>query len=407
MTDISTQRLRQTAPPIVIAGGGIGGLSAALALAETGWRVTVLERREGASEDGAGIQIGPNGTRILRALGVEPFLKDAIAAPEAIRVMDGLTGRQLTRLPLGHHIAQAHGAPYWVLHRADLHAALRKAASQTTLIDMRSGCDVASAMNTREGVVAILRDGTQYEGSALIAADGLWSTVRNQVISAPALAFTGKSAFRAVIPARHLPADISPTDTTIWLAPAAHVVHYPVRAGQEMALVVIFDDRDLGETWAGSADPVSVTERAQHFPDALRGLLKTPEVWRQWSLYALPGSFPWVEGRIALLGDAAHPPLPFLAQGGVMALEDAVVLAAHLKTATPDELPKQLAAYARIRQPRTQRVMAASARNGRIYHLTGPMRMARNAVLQWTPPDRLMAKYNWLYGWSLPGEPLA
>lgn len=389
-------------PPILIAGGGIGGLTAALALAQTGWRVVILERRETAPEEGAGIQIGPNGTRILQALGIAPFLSDAVAVPDGLRVMDVPTGRQLTRMPLGGHIAQTHGAPYWVLHRADLHAALRAAAAQSALIELRSGCDVVSGENTQDGAVALLRDGTRLDGSALIAADGLWSTLRHGVMSAPPLAFTGKCAFRAVVPSEDLPGGISVSDTTIWLAPSAHVVHYPVRAGRELAMVAIFDDRDLGETWAGRADPAIVTSHARNFPEPLRALLQRPSAWRQWSLYSLAGSFPWADGCIALLGDAAHPPLPFLAQGGVMALEDAMVLAAHLRSARPGEIAGRLTTYARVRQPRTHRVMAASARNGRIYHLNGPMRLARNAVLQMTPPARLIAGYDWLYGWRAP-----
>lgn len=384
---------------ILIAGAGIGGLAAALALARTGWFVRVFEKRAEAPEDGAGIQIGPNGSRILISLGVADHLHHLLAEPQAIRVMDGVTGRMLTRLPLGRDIAKRHGAPYWVLHRADLHAALRAAVARETRIGLEHAAEVSDALNHANGISLSLADGRRIEGAALIGADGLWSHVRNRIFAAPPPTFTGKCAMRAVIPSESLPEHLAADDTTIWLRPAAHVVHYPVRGGQQIALVAIFDDTSIGETWAGTVDLATIAPRICAFPELLRALLAVPTVWRQWSLYQLSGPTPWVRDRIALLGDAAHPPLPFLAQGGVMALEDAIVLANRLQGAATEDIPARLRDYERCRRPRTTRVMDASSRNGRIYHLNGLMRSARNAVLQMTPPAHLMAGYDWLYGW--------
>lgn len=386
--------------PILIAGAGIAGLAAAIALARTGRTVTVFEKRMDASEEGAGIQIGPNGTRILHLLGVAPHLLDKVAVPEAIRVMDGVSGRELTRLPLGHDIERRHGAPYWVAHRADLHTALRKRAAALPAITLRLGAEAVAATTAGGNVTARLADGEEVPGTALLAADGLWSKLRANVMASPGLSFTGKCAFRTVLPASELPTGISRTDTTIWLRPAAHVVHYPVRAGQELALVAIFDDRDLGETWAGDVPAQTIATRAAAFPLPLRDLLLRRAAWRQWSLYRPSAPIQWTRDRIALIGDAAHPPLPFLAQGGVMALEDAVVLAAVLDGAAGDEIPNGLAAYERLRRPRTARVMETSARNGQAYHLDGVMRSARNALLKATPPQLLMRQYDWLYGWT-------
>lgn len=386
--------------PILIAGAGIGGLATALALARSGHTVTVLEKRADAPEEGAGIQIGPNGTRILQSLGVAPHLEAVVAAPEALRVMDGLSGAELTRLPLGRDIAARHGAPYWVLHRADLHGALRAAVAKEPRITLLPAHEVASAAASETGVAVRLSDGRDLDGRALIAADGVWSTVRTRVFGVPPLAFTGKCAMRAVIPVEDLPASLTATDTTIWLRPAAHVVHYPVRAGREIAIVAIFDDKALGETWAGSVDLSTLASRTIGYPEALQSLLSRPTLWRQWSLYAPTGPIPWIKDRIALLGDAAHPPLPFLAQGGVMALEDAIVLARLLKDVPDAAIPSRLEDYERQRRPRTTRVIEASGRNGRIYHLDGLMRRARNAVLKVSPPAQMMAAYDWVYGWT-------
>jgi salicylate hydroxylase len=398
-------RADPTSPPqqphLLIAGAGIAGLSAAIALARTGRAVTVFEKRLDASEAGAGIQIGPNGTRILHELGVAPHLLGTVATPETIRVMDGVSGRELTRLALGQDIARRHGAPYWVVHRADLHAALRQTAAALPGVTLRHGAEVTAATTAAGNVTVRLSDGEEASGSALLIADGLWSKLRANVMGSPGLFFTGKCALRTVLPASELPNAISRTDTTIWLRPAAHVVHYPVRAGRELAVVAIFDDRELGETWAADVPAQTIVSRAAAFPQPLRDLLVQPATWRQWSLYQPSAPVRWIRDRIALIGDAAHPPLPFLAQGGVMALEDAVVLAALLDAAAARDIPERLATYERVRRPRTTRVMAASARNGQAYHLDGLMRSARNAVLSAAPPGLLMRQYDWLYGWTV------
>jgi salicylate hydroxylase len=399
MTDRASD-LPSTHSNILIAGAGIAGLATALALARTGRAVTLLEKRAESSEEGAGIQIGPNGMRILQALGVTPFLEGKIAWPESIRVMDGLTGKLLTSLPLGRDIATRHGAPYGVLHRGDLHDAIRSAVASMPAVTIRYEANVIAARSSSESVTVELAGGETIECDLLIGADGIWSTLRRTVMGAPPLTFTGKCAIRTVLSNDAVPPGISTADTTIWLRPAAHVVHYPVRAGRELAIVAIFDDRALGEIWSQPVDPALISERARSFPPTLRTLLQQPAQWRQWSLYKSAAPFPWIGKRVVLVGDAAHPPLPFLAQGGVMALEDAIILAELLRTVAAADMPARLLDFERIRRPRTTRVMEASARNGRAYHLDGLMRRARNAVLAATPPHLFMQQYDWLYGWT-------
>ncbi len=387
---------------VLIAGGGIGGLATALALAKLGRASHVLEKRAAFDEDGAGIQIGPNGTRILADLGLADSLADVVAKPVALRIMDGTDGRMITRLPLGSWMEARHGAPYWSLHRADLHGALLAAVQRSPMVRLSMGATVEDAASTTHGVEIATAAGSQLTGEALIVSDGLWSPFRTTLFDTDPLVFAGKCAFRAVVPTGKLHAALTPTDTHIWLSPGAHVVHYPIRAGREIAIVAIFRDQDAGQSWGTDVLPAAVTSRTANFPGPLRELLMQPKQWRRWSLYRAPVLGPWVNGRVALLGDAAHPILPFLAQGGVMALEDAVTLARHLAAVPPDRVPAALRAYEYARRSRITRVIRTSRRNGAVYHLSGLLAAARNAALTARSPERTMAGYDWLYGWRPP-----
>ncbi len=389
-----------TNDPVVIAGGGIGGLTAALALAKQGIASRILERRPQFSEAGAGIQLGPNASRLLQALGVAGALQPSLALPEALTVHDGVSGRDLTRLPLGHWIAERHGAPYWTVHRQDLHAALLETARREPLIAIETDAAVTTFDDHAGGVTATLANGLKLQGRALIACDGLWSNLRAQVTPSGPLAPAGKCAYRGVIESSRLPPQIAAGDVHIWLSPGAHVVHYPVRAGREIALVAVLDDPTEGDSWSLAAPQSWVKDRAAHYPAHLKSVLGAVEEWRMWSLQKVAPLTAWVKGHVALLGDAAHPIFPFLAQGGVLAIEDACTLAKCL--AEPNgSVAQRLKAYEALRMPRAARVVDASARNGRIYHLDGPMAFARNAVLRGAPGARLMKGYDWLYGFRV------
>jgi salicylate hydroxylase len=291
-----------------------------------------------------------------------------------------------------------HGAPYWVAHRKDLHAALLQAVRTQPLIALSMGFD-ASEVAMGDGHVAVAAEtGEAWSGRALIAADGIWSPMRTLVFGAAKPKFCGKSAARSIVPLDALPLEFQRPETTIWLFANAHVVHYPVSGGAELAIVVVLDDVHESRDWNA---PVPPTWIQQHMPlcaEPLQALILEARTWKRWSLHTLPVPRQWAHGPVALLGDAAHPMLPFLAQGGVMALEDAMLLADALHR-NADDVPAGLMSYQRRRRPRVVRVAKASRRNGRTYHLAGVPALARNLVLRKVPAHRLMARYDWLYGW--------
>ncbi len=393
-----TQSRREGGAPVLIAGAGIGGLATALALARKGIASHVLESRAEFGAEGAGIQIGPNGMRILQTLGVSEALKPHAGVPEAIAVRDGASGADLGRLPLGDWIAKRHGAPYWVVHRGDLHTVLVEAARVEPLITLSTGAAVAAVAAREEAVAAASASGEAWTGRALVGADGLWSAVRTSLYPACAPCFAGKSAARCVLPLGEVASELQRPEVGIWLFPDAHVVHYPVSGGTALAIVVIVADTLGGEDWSSPVARSWVEQRLPACARNLRDLLATPQTWRRWALHTLPPLPAWTRGPVALLGDAAHAIVPFLAQGGVLAIEDAAVLADALQKYGMDTAGAfQL--YERRRRPRALHVARASLQNGRIYHLSGVAARARNLALRTLPPELLMARYDWLYGW--------
>lgn len=385
--------------PVLIAGAGIGGLACSLALARRGITSHVCERREVFAEEGAGIQLGPNGTRILDALGVAGVLEPMTASPDALAVMDGVSGKRLARLPLGEWMRSRYGAPYWTAHRADLHAALLKRVRSEPLVRLSMGAGVTTVDQTEGEVTAHLASGASLSGAALVAADGIRSMLRGPAFTTDRPGFSGKSAARAVIPAKLLPQGLDRNSVHIWLRPNSHVVHYPVRGGQEIAIIVVLEDQEPSEDWGAPVLPSWLHQYTSQYPAELSDLMHKPEWWRKWALPALPPIPRWASGRVALLGDAAHPTFPFLAQGAVLALEDGMVLARCLATFGKD-VRQALLRYESERRPRARAVVAQAESNGRIYHLDGLLARARNTVLATVPSDLLMRRYDWVYGWK-------
>jgi len=389
-----------TAQPLLIAGGGIAGLATALALAAIGRPSRIIERRREFSESGAGIQISPNGVRVLQQLGVADSLAPFAGVPEAIVVRHGASGRVLQRLPLGRWIAARHGAPYWVAHRRDLQAALLAACRASRLIEITTGTSLESFAETEGGVDVRCADGVTLQAPALIGADGVFSAVRDVIAPGHAPVFSGRTAARTVIAANDVPAGIDKTSTGVWLAPGAHVVHYPVRAGREIALVVVREETWHEQQWSAPVQAEAVAASVAPFAPELRSLVAHGTDWRRWALFECQPLQRWSKGSACVIGDAAHPTLPFFAQGGVMALEDAVTLAAAVKSAC--SISSAFARLGEQRGPRTTRIVETARRNGRIFHLSGPMALARDLALRAMTGERVMGRYDWVYGWRLP-----
>jgi 2-polyprenyl-6-methoxyphenol hydroxylase-like FAD-dependent oxidoreductase len=381
----------------LIVGGGIGGLTTALALARTGMSATVLERSAFADETGAGIQLGPNATHALAELGVLDAITATAFKPDVLRLFDGPSGTSLATVPLGRIAEERYGAPYLTLHRADLHASLLAACRAEGAIELRRGFDVSETEVLAETLIVRDADGTPVEGSILVAADGLWSRLRIRIAPDADLRFSGATAWRALVPREEVPAPFDAPEVGLWLGPHAHLVHYPVRSGKDLNIVAVVEGGSAKQGWSRRAEPDLLLPSFQHWAQPAKALFEMVETWRRWSLFQLKPLPRWTDGRMALLGDAAHPVLPYHAQGAALAIEDAATLAASLKASGGDPA-SAFPRYQSLRMDRAARVQAQAARFGRIYHLRGPAAFARNFLLGRRRPESLLQSFDWLYG---------
>lgn len=391
---------------VMIAGAGIGGLTAALAIAQAGFRVAIYEQAERLEETGAGIQLSPNASRVLLALGLRDRLEPNLVVPEQLRVMSVPSGRMLARAPLGADVAQRYGAPYWVIHRADLQAALLEAVLAHPDVSLRLGVRVEDFAHYAEGVTLAGLAGAraiEARGIALVIADGLWSRLRRRIGDASPPRFAGHIAWRALAPPEAVSDDLRGPVVHLWLGPHAHLVHYPVKGGRQINVVAIVRDRWADQGWNAAVDRREVIERflPTVWPIETQILLAAPERWQKWALYDRAPLHRWGDGPVTVLGDAAHPMLPFLAQGGAMAIEDAAVLA-HSLASTPGDIPCAMRSYERQRRARTARTQRAARHNATSYHLGGAPALVRNLALAAMGGERLIRRYDWLYGWRPP-----
>lgn len=386
-----------------IAGGGIGGLTAAIALARTGWRVTVFERAERLAEIGAGLQLSPNATRLLDRLGLLQAVAALAVEPEAVRLRRADSWRTLATVPLGAAARRRWGAPYLVLHRADLQRALAEAAAAAPGVELLTAHEVTGWERGAQGVNVRTADGRGLGPfDLLVAADGVWSALRGGIAGARAARFSGDVAWRTTVDigdARFsaMAERLARNEVTAVLAPGLHLVAYPVRGGVAINLVAVTKGRAEHRSWDSEGNGALLQERFRSAGQALAELRAGDLAWRQWPIFTVDPAGPWSDGaHVALIGDAAHAMTPYAAQGAAMAIEDAACLARYLEE-TP-AVAEALARYRALRIDRISRVARRAAFNRFAWHAAGPIAWARDRVLSARAPERLAADFDWLYG---------
>jgi 2-polyprenyl-6-methoxyphenol hydroxylase-like FAD-dependent oxidoreductase len=373
------QQLKDRDRPVIIVGGGIGGLAAALSLASRGYPSRVLEQAPEFREVGAGIQLGPNSWRCLRAMGAEPAAKKLAVFPEALVMMDAVTAEKVISVPL-QGFEQRFGARYALIHRADLLDALLETCRASPLIKLENSRQVVEFHDDGRIVQVRTKEGQEYEAPALIGADGLWSTIRAAIVGDGKPRVAGHITYRAVLPASEVPDYLRRNEMILWSGPKCHLVHYPLRGGELFNLVAVFHSNRYEEGWNSFGDPAELRERFQHTCDDVRLMLGKISEWRMWVLCDREPVKMWSKGRVTLLGDSAHPMLQYLAQGAGMALEDSICLAKCLDEA--DTVEQAFEAYPLKRFLRTGRVQLTARLYGEFYHAESVRRELRNAYVK-------------------------
>src|SRR5262245_47814822 len=382
--------------PVLIVGGGIGGLAAALALSRKGVPVQVLEQAPEFKEIGAGIQLGPNVFRMFEVLGLTKEMFHWSAFPIGLEFRDSITGETVMELPIDKKFHDKYHAPYGVIHRADMLNVILDACKQSNLIKLATSQKVVAINDDGSTISAKTESGETYRGAAMIGCDGLWSTVRETIVGDGKPTVSGHIAYRAVLPTDEWPKEYRLPKMVIWCGEKTHLVHYPLRRGELFNLVVVFHSDRYEEGWDTYGDPEELHQRFKEKCEPVRTLLQKVESWRMWVLCDRPPIKEWSKGRITLLGDAAHPMLQYLAQGANMALEDAVCLADQI-VAHGGDYAAAFKTYQDLRYLRTARVQLMARVFGEIYHASGVNRELRNQILsEWTAQGSL--DMSWLYG---------
>ncbi len=398
--------VRAAMPRVAIVGAGIGGLTAALALARVGFDVTVFEQTASVAAFGAGVQLSPNATAVLSRFGLLDAVRRRAVAPSEVLIRRGRDGVALAHIPLAEG---RFATPFLVVLRADLQDVLAEAVRQDGAITLRFDKRVTTFTEDADGV-RVLVVGQPSAGelfAGLVGADGIRSGVRRHLAGrAPDDAVSaGRSAWRSLIASDAAPGDARHHRSNLWLGAKAHLVHYPVDSGRTINVVAIVDDdatvSDDAAFWSTPADRTLLEARFSDWAEPVRRLIGAASDWRKWPLFDRPPLAGWSRGAVTLLGDAAHPMLPFLAQGAAQSIEDAAVLA-DCAMAHPVDLPRAFSLYEHLRKARTARIQLESRRMARVYHLARPASFARDTVLRSLGPRRLAARYDWLYAGPAP-----
>jgi salicylate hydroxylase len=382
--------------PVLVVGGGIGGLAAALALSRKGIPVQVLEQAPEFKEIGAGIQLGPNVFRMFEVLGLTNEMFHWSAFPVGLEFRDSITGETVMELPIDKKFHDKYHAPYGVIHRADMLNVILDACKRSNLIKLTTSQKVVAINDDGSTITAKTESGETHRGAAMIGCDGLWSTVRETIVGDGKPTVSGHIAYRAVLPTDEWPKEYRLPKKVIWCGEKTHLVHYPLRRGELFNLVVVFHSDRYEEGWDTYGDPAELHARFVEKCEPVRMLLQKVNAWKMWVLCDRPPIKDWTKGRITLLGDAAHPMLQYLAQGGNMAMEDAVCLANQIEAAGGD-YAAAFQKYQELRYLRTARVQLMARVFGAIYHASGVVRDLRNKVMRdWMTQGGV--DMSWLYG---------
>ncbi|MDA7418546.1 3-hydroxybenzoate 6-monooxygenase [Xenophilus arseniciresistens] len=384
--------------PVLVAGGGIGGVAAALALVRRGFDVQVLEQAAQLGEIGAGIQLGPNAFAAFDALGIGEIARSRAVYTDEMVMHDALDESLVGRIPTGEAFRQRFCNPYAVIHRADVHGSLLEGAQATGRIEIATGTTVQRVEQDGAGVTVLCAGGRQFRGQALIGADGVKSAVRRQYVGDEARV-SGHVVYRAVVERADFPPDLRWNAASIWVGPNCHLVHYPLRGGEQYNVVVTFHSREQEEWSVREGSREEVLSYFEGICPRARQLIELPKDWKRWATADREPIAQWVFGRAALLGDAAHPTLQYLAQGACMAMEDAVTLGQALRV-HHNRFDAAFALYQRSRVARTARVVLSAREMGRIFHAHGVERLVRNELWKDRTPERFYDAMEWLYGWT-------
>ncbi|MDF2465696.1 MAG: salicylate hydroxylase [Ramlibacter sp.] len=385
--------------PVLVSGGGIGGLAAALALTRQGLRVKVLEQAPQLGEIGAGIQLGPNAFAAFDALGIGPKARGRAVYTDEMVMHDALDETLVGRIPTGEAFRQRFGNPYAVIHRADVHMSLLEGAQESDRIEVLTSTTVQRVDQDDDGVTVHDAKGNTHRGIALIGADGVKSAVRRQYVGDDARV-SGHVVYRAVIDKKDFPADLQWNAASIWVGPNCHLVHYPLRGGEQYNVVVTFHSRNKEEWSVREGSREEVQSYFEGICPRARQLIDLPKDWKRWATADREPISQWTFGRATLLGDAAHPTLQYLAQGACMALEDAVTLGEALRV-NGNRFDKAFDLYQRSRIARTARIVLSAREMGRIFHAKGVERLVRNEMWKGRTPERFYDAMEWLYGWKV------